>query len=81
MPRHRTGPGNKGKRERLAHVIRYIDERLDRLNDHPLLAEDLEVGSGAIEGAVKSVIGKRCGHAGNALEQRARRGAAPATLH
>lgn len=60
----RTGPGNKGKRERLADVIRYIDEHLDRLNDHQLLAEDLEVGSGAIEGAVKNVIGKRCGHAG-----------------
>jgi hypothetical protein len=60
----RTGPGNKGKRERLAEVIRYIDKRLDRLNYHQLLADDLEIGSGAIEGAVKNVIGKRCDHGG-----------------
>jgi len=60
----RTGPGNKGKRERLTNVIRYIDNRLDRLNYHDLLAQDLEVGSGAVEGAIKNVIGKRCDHGG-----------------
>jgi len=60
----RTGPGNKGKRERLANVIRYIDSRLDQLNYDELLAQDLEVGSGAVEGAVKNVIGKRCDHGG-----------------
>jgi len=60
----RTGPGNKGKRERLANVIRYIDTRADRMNYHQLLAHDLELGSGAVEGAVKYVIGKRCDHGG-----------------
>jgi hypothetical protein len=60
----RTGPGNKGKRERLANVIRYIDNRLDRLNYHELRAQDLEIGSGAVEGAIKNVIGKRCDHGG-----------------
>jgi hypothetical protein len=60
----RTGPGNKGRRERLADVIRYIDKRLDRLNYHELLAQDLEIGSGAVEGAIKNVIGKRCDHGG-----------------
>ena len=60
----KTGPGNKGKRERLTDVIRYLDKRLDRMNYHELLAQDLEIGSGAVEGAVKNVIGKRCDHGG-----------------
>jgi hypothetical protein len=60
----KTGPGNKGKRERLANVIRYIEKRLDRMNYDELLAQDLEIGSGAVEGAVKNVIGKRCDHGG-----------------
>jgi hypothetical protein len=60
----RTGPGNKGKRERLTDVIRYVEKRLDQMNYHELLAQDLEIGSGAVEGAVKNVIGKRCDHGG-----------------
>ena len=60
----KTGPGNKGKRERLTDVIRYVEKRLDRMNYHELLAQDLEIGSGAVEGAVKNVIGKRCDHGG-----------------
>jgi hypothetical protein len=59
-----TGPGNKGKRERLADVIRYLDKRLDRLNYHELRAQDLELGSGPVEGAVKNIIGTRCDHGG-----------------
>ena len=60
----RTGPGNKGKRERLTNVIRYIEKRQDRLNYRELLAQDLEIASGPVEGAVKNVIGKRCDHGG-----------------
>jgi hypothetical protein len=60
----RTGPGNKGKRERLNRVLLYIEKRLERMNYKQLLARDLEIGSGAVEGAVKNVIGKRCDHGG-----------------
>jgi len=60
----KMGPGNKGKRERLTEVIRYIEKRLDRMNYDELLAKDLEIGSGAVEGAIKHVIGKRCDHGG-----------------
>jgi hypothetical protein len=60
----RTGPGNKGKRERLTNVLGYIEKRLARMNYQQLLARDLEIGSGAVEGAVKYVIGKRCDHGG-----------------
>jgi len=60
----RTGPGNKGKRDRLTEVLRYIEKRTDQMNYQELLARDLEIGSGAVEGAVKNVIGKRCDHGG-----------------
>jgi hypothetical protein len=60
----KTGPGNKGKRQRLNDIIRYLEKRLERLGYDRLIAEDLELGSGAVEGAVKNIIGKRCDHGG-----------------
>lgn len=54
-----TGPGNKGRRTRLAKSIGYIEKRLDQMNYKGLLERDLEVGSGAAEGAVKNIIGAR----------------------
>jgi hypothetical protein len=60
----RTGPGNKGRRERLTNVASYLENRLAQLNYKALLEQDLEIGSGAVEGAVKNVIGKRCDHGG-----------------
>jgi len=60
----KTGPGNKGKRQRLHDVLRYLEKRLDRLAYDKLIAEDLELGTGAVEGAVKNIIGKRCDHGG-----------------
>ena len=60
----KTGPGNKGKRERLEDVKLYIESRQAQMNYAELLAEDLEIGTGPIEGAVKNIIGKRCDHGG-----------------
>lgn len=54
-----TGPGNKGRRARLAQAIGYVEKRLPQMNYHDLRARDLELGSGAAEGAVKNVIGAR----------------------
>ncbi len=59
-----TGPGNKGKRQRLYSVIKYMNKRVHQMNYDELIACDLEVGSGAVEGAVKYVIGRRCDHGG-----------------
>ena len=59
-----TGPGNKGKRKRLADVIRYLDKRLDKMNYGEIIAQDLELASGAVEGAVKYVVGLRFDHGG-----------------
>jgi len=60
----RTGPGNKGKCKRLEDVIVYIEKRLENLRYDKLLAEDLDLGTGAVEGAIKNIIGKRCDHGG-----------------
>lgn len=60
----KTGPGNKGKRERVTEVKLYLEKRLDLMNYKELLAQDLEIGTGQIEGAIKNVIGKRRDHGG-----------------
>ena len=60
-----TGPGNKGRRERLNQVINYIEKRLPNMNYKELLDKDLELGSGAVEGAVKNIIGARFDHGGS----------------
>jgi len=59
-----TGPGNKGKRDRLFGVIRYLEKRVSKMPYDKLIKLDLELGSGAVEGAVKNIIGKRCDHGG-----------------
>lgn len=50
---------SKDKRKRLAKTIGYIDKRTHMMNYDELAAEDLELGSGAVEGAVRYVISQR----------------------
>ena len=59
-----TGPGNKGKRERLLSAIGYLQNRRHQMPYDQIIKQDLELGSGAVEGAVKNIIGKRCDHGG-----------------
>ena len=60
----KTGPGNMGRRKRLSDAIRYLDERSDKMSYGSLRTQDLEVGTGQVEGAVKHVVAKRCDHGG-----------------
>ena len=60
----RTGPGNKGRRERLQDNLLYIERRLPNIRYGSLRRRDLETGTGAVEGAVKRIIGQRCDHGG-----------------
>src|SRR5262249_6474225 len=60
----RTGPGTKGKRDRLLGVIRYLEKRVVKMPYDKLRHLDLELGTGSVEGAVKNIIGKRCDHGG-----------------
>ena len=55
----KTGPGNKHKRERLASIRDYLLKRIDQMNYDSLRAEDLEIASGSVEGAVNHVIALR----------------------
>jgi len=60
----KTGPGNKSKRLRLDKAIGYLEKNLDRLDYQYLRESDLEMASGAVEGAVNHVIGLRMDHGG-----------------
>ena len=52
----RKGPGNRGRRERLAKALKYLRDNLDRMPYARWRAEDLDIGSGAVEGAVRNLI-------------------------
>lgn len=60
----KTGPGNKGKRARLAAALNYLSQRVDLMNYGELLDQDLEISTGQAEGAVRFVIGQRFDTAG-----------------
>lgn len=55
---------NKKKRKRLKEIINYLAKRISQMNYAELIDEDFEIGSGAVEGAVKYIIGKRCDQGG-----------------
>ena len=55
----KRGPGTKGRRERMADAIRYLTNRKPRLQYRDLINEGLEIGSGAIESAVRQVVAIR----------------------
>lgn len=55
----KKGPGNKGRRDRLQSVKNYLSKRLDKMDYKSLQEQDLEISSGAVEGAVNYVIAKR----------------------
>lgn len=55
----RKGPWMKGRRERLEKIREYLNKRLDKTDYKTLNEQDLEISSGAVEGAVNYVIAKR----------------------
>lgn len=54
-----TGPGNKYRRKVLADTIRYFTTNESAMNYRSLRDRDLEISSGAGEGAVRHVVGLR----------------------
>lgn len=52
-------PGMKSRRESLQKVRNYLDKRLTKMDYKRLREQDLEISSGAVEGAVNYVIAKR----------------------
>lgn len=60
----KTGPGTKQRRQSLRDALRYIENRTTMLGYADLIRRDLEIGTGAVEGAIKHVIGKRFDNGG-----------------
>jgi hypothetical protein len=52
-------PSKQSAKERLQKVRAYIHKRVDKMNYKELRERDLEISSGAVEGAVNYVIAKR----------------------
>lgn len=60
----KSGHSTKWKLAQLARIQSYIEKRVAHANYKSLLAADLEIATGMVEGAIKHVIGKRCDHGG-----------------
>ena len=54
-----TGPGNKGRRKRLFGILDYLAKHDQRMPYAELRARELDIGSGAVEGAVRNLVGLR----------------------
>jgi hypothetical protein len=59
-----TGPGNKGRRQRLGAARRYLEHRRDKILYGSLRRRDLVIATGNAEGAVRHVIANRCDSSG-----------------
>ena len=57
--RSKTGPGNHGKRKRLLDIHNHFVEHRERMLYHRLRRDDLDIGSGAVEGAVRNLVRMR----------------------
>jgi hypothetical protein len=55
----KTGPGNKGRRERLDEILKHLRKNQHRLNYATFRRHDLDIGTGAAEGAVRNLVGMR----------------------
>jgi hypothetical protein len=55
----KTGPGNKGKREKLSKTISYLDNNKERLRYGELRKAGLPIGSGVVEGTIRNLIRQR----------------------
>lgn len=58
------GPGTKGKRSQLKRVIRYVQRRTPMMRYREWLEQDLVIGTGQVEGAVRQLVGERFDCAG-----------------
>lgn len=55
----KTGPGTKIKRERLEQIIIHLGEHAEHMRYDKLRREGLDIGTGAVEGAVRNVVAVR----------------------
>jgi hypothetical protein len=55
----RTGPGNKYRRQVLEKTIAHFEKNASRMQYNRLRAQDIDIGSGIIEGAARHLLGVR----------------------
>ena len=55
----KTGPGNKSRREILEKVLGYFDTHRTRMPYSDFITRDLDIASGAIEGAIRNLVRMR----------------------
>jgi hypothetical protein len=55
----KTGPGNKDKREKLLDLLEHLAKHSHRMRYHDLRADDLDIATGAVEGAVRNLVRMR----------------------
>jgi hypothetical protein len=55
----KTGPGNKGKREKVLDVLTHLSKHRHRMRYDVLRRDDLDIATGAIEGAVRNLVRMR----------------------
>jgi hypothetical protein len=54
-----NGPGTKARRQALKSVIGYLSRRLDMMRYREWMDQDLVIGTGQVEGAVRYLVGER----------------------
>jgi len=55
----KTGPGTKHRRKRLLKTIKHLLNHMHHMQYARLRRDDLEIGTGVIEGAIRNVLGVR----------------------
>lgn len=55
----KKGPGMKNRRKALENIREYLNKRVSKMDYKTLNEQDLEISSGAVEGAVNYVVAKR----------------------
>ncbi len=55
----KTGPGNKAKREKLLDVLTHLNKHRHRMRYHAFRRDDLDIATGAVEGAVRNLVRMR----------------------
>jgi hypothetical protein len=55
----KTGPGNKSKREKLLEVLEHVGKHRHRMPYHDFHRDDLDIATGAGEGAVRNLVRMR----------------------
>lgn len=55
----KRGPGNKSRRKRLSDVIKHLTKNRDRLIYARMRRHGVDIGSGAVEGAVRNLVRMR----------------------